>query len=282
MTGGAIPSPADERDWKITRCMDMPTGDGNLPTAFTCYLPEKIRDQGAVNSCTAQATATILSCIAHKLYGEEFSFSAGYLYGNRRETDYKGTGEIMRDVPKKVTKWGDVPENIWENTAEVPEIIRDFEEAFPHIGSFSRKLVAGYVRLTDKTEAKAFMVRYGIPLFVNIRMDKISPFLGEGYHALACYKYGATGFSCVNSWGKNDIPFVTGKKFSDFEEVWGLIPNETTHFTDLSETHWATDAIYDAVAHGEMQGFPDGTFHPDEPITRAQMAVILQRMRLLN
>lgn len=280
--GGALKSPEDKRDWNITRCMDIPTGGAKLPVTFTCDIPETVRDQGAVNSCTAHAMATILSCIAHKLYGKHLSFSAGFLYGNRRETEYKGSGEIMRDVPKKAAKWGDVPETVWENTSEAPEIITAFEKAYPEVGAFSKKLIAGYVRLYDKNEAKAFMVRYGIPLFVSMRMNKISPFLGDGYHAMVCYKYGTTCFSCVNSWGEQDIPYVNGKKFDDFEEVWGLIPNEETKFTDLPDTHWAKEAICDAVQNGEMQGFPDGTFHPDEPITRAQMAVILQRMRQIK
>ena len=279
---GAIPSPRDGRDWKIMRCMDMPTGSIKLPTSFSCDIPETIRNQGKTNSCTAHAMATILSCIAHKLYGEYLSFSAGFLYGNRRETDYKGSGEIMRDVPKKTVKWGDVPESVWENASETPKIIKAFEEAFPRVGLLSRKLISGYVRIYTKEEAKAFMVRYGIPLFVSLPMNKISPFLGDGYHALACFRYGTTGFSCVNSWGENDIPYVTGKKFDDFEEVWGLIPNEETKFSDLPAEHWAYDAVYGAVKRGEMKGFPDGTFHPDEPITRAQMAVILQRMNGLG
>ena len=281
MIGGALPSPEDARDFRLSRCMDIPTGGANLPSSFSCYIPERIRDQGQVNSCTAHAMATILSCISHKLYGEELSFSAGFLYGNRRETGYKGAGEIMRDVPKKAAKWGDVPDTVWENTSEAPDVIRAFEEAFPHVGALSQKLVAGYVRILTKEEAKAFMVRYGIPLFVNLRMNKIAPFLGDGYHALACYRYGTTGFSCVNSWGKNNTPYVTGKKFDDFEEVWGLIPNEETNFSDfpdLPDTHWAKKAIEGAVERGEMQGFPDGTFHPDEPLTRAQMAAILERM----
>ncbi|MHA6481364.1 S8 family serine peptidase [Paenibacillus sp. strain BS8-2] len=40
-------------------------------------------------------------------------------------------------------------------------------------------------------------------------------------------------------------------------------------------SHWAKDAIAKAVAKGWVKGYPDGTFKPDEPITRAEMAIII-------
>jgi minor extracellular protease Epr len=36
------------------------------------------------------------------------------------------------------------------------------------------------------------------------------------------------------------------------------------------------------VEKGTLQGFPDGTFCPDAPITRGQMAVLLERLDRLN
>jgi hypothetical protein len=43
--------------------------------------------------------------------------------------------------------------------------------------------------------------------------------------------------------------------------------------------HWAATEINAAKAAGLMSGFPDGSFRPDEAVTRAQMAVILSRLR---
>ncbi|MFD2170464.1 S-layer homology domain-containing protein [Tumebacillus lipolyticus] len=53
---------------------------------------------------------------------------------------------------------------------------------------------------------------------------------------------------------------------------------ETT-FTDVSATMWAADAIRFTSARGVMKGYPDGTFRPDQPITRAEMAVLLTAFR---
>lgn len=53
------------------------------------------------------------------------------------------------------------------------------------------------------------------------------------------------------------------------------------HFPDLAETHWANNYIRIAVDNGIINGYPDGTFKPDEPVTYAEsMAMILRAMKL--
>ena len=47
-------------------------------------------------------------------------------------------------------------------------------------------------------------------------------------------------------------------------------------FTDVSEGYWSADAIAWAVENGVAGGFGDGTFRPDDNLTREQMAVILR------
>lgn len=47
---------------------------------------------------------------------------------------------------------------------------------------------------------------------------------------------------------------------------------------DVSYDHWAADAIRWAITMELMQGFPDGTFRPDEPVTRAQVAQVMKKM----
>ncbi|MCL1788269.1 MAG: S-layer homology domain-containing protein, partial [Defluviitaleaceae bacterium] len=47
-------------------------------------------------------------------------------------------------------------------------------------------------------------------------------------------------------------------------------------FTDI-EGHWASDAINVAFLQGWVQGYGDGTFRPDQPITRAETAALVNR-----
>ncbi|MCL6449475.1 MAG: S-layer homology domain-containing protein [Armatimonadetes bacterium] len=43
-------------------------------------------------------------------------------------------------------------------------------------------------------------------------------------------------------------------------------------FSDVKPTHWAYGAITRAAAAGLISGYPDGTFRPDAPVTRAEAA----------
>lgn len=46
--------------------------------------------------------------------------------------------------------------------------------------------------------------------------------------------------------------------------------------------HCAEASIRKAMEKGVIKGYADGTFKPDEPVTRAQLAVILDRLGLLE
>ena len=62
--------------------------------------------------------------------------------------------------------------------------------------------------------------------------------------------------------------------------VFTLIPpiqaSATPNLTDIAG-HWAEADIRRAVEHGFVQGFPDGTFRPDDPVTRAQFTTMVNR-----
>jgi hypothetical protein len=68
--------------------------------------------------------------------------------------------------------------------------------------------------------------------------------------------------------------------------IWGgmdVPPGpEVGHFSDVPDRdpgpeHWAYDEIEFAVAHEVVRGYPDGTYRPDSPVTRDQMAVFVYR-----
>lgn len=48
-------------------------------------------------------------------------------------------------------------------------------------------------------------------------------------------------------------------------------------FKDISETHWAADAVKTALANGWISGYSDGTFKPAAGMTRTEAAVVINR-----
>ncbi|WP_168121433.1 S8 family serine peptidase [Paenibacillus sp. HB172176] len=63
-----------------------------------------------------------------------------------------------------------------------------------------------------------------------------------------------------------------------FVPMGGDMTARNQTFTDAGK-HWASDYIAKAAQKKWVQGFPDGSFHPDEPITRAEMAVMISRVK---
>lgn len=49
-------------------------------------------------------------------------------------------------------------------------------------------------------------------------------------------------------------------------------------FKDVPPNHWAVKAIEYVKKNEFMKGFPDGTFRPEDPLTRAQMASVLFKL----
>ncbi|MGE5392080.1 MAG: S-layer homology domain-containing protein [Deltaproteobacteria bacterium] len=59
----------------------------------------------------------------------------------------------------------------------------------------------------------------------------------------------------------------------------GLKTGDTTNlFKDVASSHWAAAYISAASKAGYISGFPDGTFHPDQKLTRAQAMSMLMRL----
>lgn len=80
--------------------------------------------------------------------------------------------------------------------------------------------------------------------------------------------------------GGASIPKDTVSVFvPEIEEV--VQPEETITFAD-TENHWAKDEISRFVKTEIINGYPDGTFKPDNNITRAEFSVLIYKMLSLS
>ncbi len=50
-----------------------------------------------------------------------------------------------------------------------------------------------------------------------------------------------------------------------------------TSFSDVSSNYWAAQFIQQLSQRGVIAGFPDGSFRPEEPVTRAQFAAMVNK-----
>jgi len=65
-------------------------------------------------------------------------------------------------------------------------------------------------------------------------------------------------------------------RFMDRDQV-GPFDADSDQFSDIAD-HWARAYINEAAAEGWIQGYPDGTFRPGQPITRAETAAMINRI----
>ncbi|MBO4677531.1 MAG: S-layer homology domain-containing protein, partial [Oscillospiraceae bacterium] len=56
------------------------------------------------------------------------------------------------------------------------------------------------------------------------------------------------------------------------------LTNADCIFSDVSTSHWAYKYIATATAYGWLLGYEDGTFRPDQAITRAEAVTVINRM----
>lgn len=100
---GALKSPKDNRDYKLNNLI-MKTI--NIPYKYIVNVPAIIADQGSVGSCCACTLAQIKHCQEYKETGDTNMFSASYIYANRKDTDYQGSGMFPREALNSLVQNG--------------------------------------------------------------------------------------------------------------------------------------------------------------------------------
>lgn len=68
------------------------------------------------------------------------------------------------------------------------------------------------------------------------------------------------------------------------QEVWPDAPSQQPrpYFSDSADAAWVVPVLEDLAQRRFIKGFPDGTFRPNDPMTRAEFATQLSRLFVLS
>ncbi len=93
---------------------------------------------------------------------------------------------------------------------------------------------------------------------------------------------GATKYGLMKGTGTNRFsPETVATRAQVVQTIYNMadpLPTQNTaDFTDLVPGRWYQAAIAWAVEHQVANGYPDGTFRPDRPITRQELVTVLYR-----
>lgn len=162
-TFGALTPKKDIRQYRTKRTKAAFAVD--IPEEFELPMPE-IKSQGSVGSCVAHACATAVEYYNKLQEENDTVFSTGYIYGNRRNCSYTGSGMYVDKALGNLRKWGDVPNNLFDINVEVPEAITQFEkkainlmpDGYPH-------RITEYFELETDEERKLNLLQNGPIIF---------------------------------------------------------------------------------------------------------------------
>ncbi|WP_243735191.1 S8 family serine peptidase [Paenibacillus turpanensis] len=107
----------------------------------------------------------------------------------------------------------------------------------------------------------------------------LSGFMDIGGHWAAPQIQELTQKSVIN--GKEAYLFLPQSKVTRAEAAAMIVrafkftKRSSESFHDVGGDHWAYEVIQKALQAGVVSGYPDGTFLPDQPITRVEMTVML-------
>ncbi|KHG39650.1 MAG: S-layer homology domain-containing protein [Aphanizomenon flos-aquae KM1D3_PB] len=76
---------------------------------------------------------------------------------------------------------------------------------------------------------------------------------------------------------QDNSSFELGKLLSEYRTI-GVGKGIQISFSDISKNYWAKEYISELAAMEVIGGFPDGTFRPNAPVTRAELAALLQKV----
>jgi hypothetical protein len=71
--------------------------------------------------------------------------------------------------------------------------------------------------------------------------------------------------------------FELSQLLSEYRQI-GVAKGIQVSFSDISKKYWAREYISELAAMEVIDGFPDGNFRPNAPVTRAELAALLQKI----
>ena len=76
---------------------------------------------------------------------------------------------------------------------------------------------------------------------------------------------------------QDNSSFELGKLLSEYRKI-GVGKGIQVSFSDISKNYWAREYISELAAMEVIGGFPDDSFRPNAPVTRAELAALLQKV----
>lgn len=216
---GALPSPVDERDYQLNSLIMKAI---KLPEEYIVQIPAIIADQKNVGSCVACTIAQIKHSQEYEELGDTDMFSAAYIYANRKDTDYQGSGMYPREALQNLVEDGICHQKDFPgyDSYEYDVLKARYISQKDNLDKIAKPYrIASYYRLNDLEDIKTALYTVGYcqicyPVYKClynpdkngfIKYNKLSRGKNYGGHSMTCVGYSdkKQALAIVNSWGKD-------------------------------------------------------------------------------
>jgi hypothetical protein len=161
------------------------------------------------------------------------------------------------EIPENDTHWFSLSYNIWKEKPPLPpasmEYLRISEPAAKSTAYADKVRVVGQVLNADAKK---------------VTVNDVNVELSPG---------GSFAIEVPVKMGKNALRVVAFDGLGNSLEVKKLKVLRLITFKDVPSNYWAKEVIEDIATLGIVTGYPDGTFRPEGPITRAEVTTLLVR-----
>ena len=270
---GALKAVGSARQYYYNTICDVTE---ELPKEYKVKNLSNVLDQGHISSCVAHGIAGALSANHLKNTGELLDLSVLLIYGLWRG-EFKEAGMFVESTLNNGRDIGTSPREFAPENLEVPEAIEkasEYAKEYPNAMAFK---VGSFYKMRQNSnfvsDIKKALYQFDLPL-VTVKE-------GSNRHCELIVGWDEDNFILQNSYGEDfgdkgfhKIPLTT-KTLG--EPYLVLADKVELPFTD-TEGHWAEKNIRNLYFSGIMEGYPDGTFRPDAPITRAEVAKVIDEV----
>ena len=257
---------------------------GNYPEEYE--IPREntgtLKDQGDIGACVAE----VIAQIAESFYNEEMS--EGYIYGEFRPDSTKNSSSGGLVVSSAMEFWrslGTLPKKYFDILKEMPEMSKITSKFDNFRDITSRYKLGGYVTINYTGDRKENAIKDALMKYKRGLVCVARDYFKESHCILLTGWNDKKGtYKFKNSWGES----YGDKGFGEIpkKEVGicylPLFEEVTMPFKDVTPDKWFYNDVKSVYSSGLMKGVSEDAFEPDKPITRAEMATLLNRITKMN
>lgn len=230
---GVIPSPVDERDYTYSMIAQVDSTVDALPASFQLTYQFPVKNQGQVGSCVGHSISEMDEIVR----ATDKQLSPGYIYANRTDSQWQGSGMMPREALSQLVKCGIPLNDFFPVNEEYPGIkatLAKYDTAKITANAITRKSDS-FISL-NKDEVKKYIFNEKKPVLVTVGVYEsfynavngvIPQATGKslGGHAMLIIGWKDDKFVVLNHWGDWGgakgylyIPLT----FNSFKEFWSV------------------------------------------------------------